>query len=134
MKRLTVFCTCTLLICAIPVLCPADNTDLRISPLFEDGREEKNLHLFNEEAVIFPSEEDRDYEETELRRFEIVFFVSLPASILFSIAGIGMHRAGSGRSGGFILPEYGYLVFSSVGISFSIALHDNRVVFKKTGM
>lgn len=134
MKKTGAAFICFLFIYTIPLLCPAGEASFIFSAPERVNTGFESLYPLNEEAVIFPSEEDRDYEETEIRRFEIVFFVSLPASILFSLAGIGMFRAGSGRTGNLITPEYGYLLLSSAGISFAIALHDNRAVFRKKGI
>jgi hypothetical protein len=74
-------------------------------------------------------EKDRDYTETPLRRFEIVFFISLPVSILFTLAGTAAFKAGQGRPVDFTSTEYSYILVSSLGISFAIALNDNRIVY-----
>lgn len=76
----------------------------------------------------FPGGE-QEYRESPLRRFEIVFFISLPASLLFSLAGASAFSLGSRGSLRFTSPEYGYILVSSVGISLALALHDNRVVY-----
>lgn len=77
-----------------------------------------------------PPNEVSEYDETRLRRFEIVFLISMPVSFVFSLAGLGVFRALSGRGGGFGPMDYTYLLASSVGISLSIALHDYKEVFK----
>lgn len=74
-------------------------------------------------------EKDRGYTETPLRRFEIVFFISLPVSILFTLAGTAAFKAGQGRPIDFTSAEYSYILVSSLGISFAIALRDSRVVY-----
>ncbi len=91
---------------------------------------------FEQEFVIAYSfeEPDNSYSETQLRRFEIIFFISLPASVIFTLAGIGAFRAGTRLSGNLRPVEYQYLVLSACGISLSIALRDNRVVYRKGGI
>ena len=76
-------------------------------------------------------EKDQDYEETQLRRFETIFFISLPAGVIFSLLGVLAFRGATGISGPFTRIEYPYIFLSSVGISLSIAFHDNRVTYKK---
>ena len=73
-----------------------------------------------------------DYQETQLRRFETIFFISLPASFLFSFLGLIVYRGVTGTSEAFSQLEYQYLVLSSIGISMSIALNDNRAVYRRT--
>ena len=73
-----------------------------------------------------------DYQETQLRRFETIFFISLPASFLFSFLGLIVYRGVTGTSEAFSQLEYQYLVISSIGISMSIALNDNRAVYRRT--
>ncbi len=77
------------------------------------------------------TEKDADYEESQLRRAEIVFFISMPVSLLITFLGIQAYRGISGRMGSFTSIEYQYLIISTLGISFTIALKDNRVVFWK---
>ena len=77
------------------------------------------------------TQKDADYEETPLRRFEIVFFISLPVSLLITFLGIEGYRVVSGTIGPFTPIEYQYLILSTLGISFTVALRDNEVVFLK---
>jgi hypothetical protein len=77
------------------------------------------------------TQKDADYEETPLRRFEIVFFISLPVSLLITFLGIEGYRLASGTIGPFTQIEYQYLILSTLGISFTVALRDNEVVFLK---
>jgi hypothetical protein len=65
-------------------------------------------------------------QETRFRRFEIVFFTSLPASVLLSLLGVIAFRSAAGHSGSFSSVEYGYLALSTVGISLGIAASDSR--------
>jgi hypothetical protein len=76
-------------------------------------------------------EKDQDYEETQLRRFETIFFISLPAGVIFSLLGVLAFRGATGISGPFTSLEYPYIFLSTVGISLSIAFHDNRATYKK---
>ncbi len=76
-------------------------------------------------------EKDVDYEETPLKRFEIIFFISMPAAAIFSLLGVVSFRGASGTSGPFTSNEYLYIVLSTIGISFSIALNDNRITYRK---
>lgn len=77
------------------------------------------------------TQKDSDYEETPLRRFEIVFLISLPVSLLITFLGIESYRVISGKTGAFTSIEYQYLILSTLGISFIVALRDNQVVFLK---
>lgn len=77
------------------------------------------------------TEKDVDYEETPLRRFETIFFISMPAAVIFSLLGVVSFRGASGISGPFTSNEYLYIVLSTIGISFSIALNDNRITYRK---
>ena len=77
------------------------------------------------------TQKDRDYQETQLRRFEIIFFISLPASFLFSFLGFTAYRWASGRSGSFTPMEYQYLILSTIGTSLTIAIHDNKMTYRK---
>jgi hypothetical protein len=76
---------------------------------------------------------DIDYDETPLRRFEIIFLISLPVTLALSFAGLAAYKAGAGTWGSFETIDYTYLILSSISLSFSVAIHDNRVVFKKRG-
>lgn len=76
-------------------------------------------------------DDDSRYRETPLRRFETVFFISLPASALLSFLGLTAYR-GSARKTGSLLPsEYLYIALSTIGISLSIAAHDTRSLYRK---
>jgi hypothetical protein len=77
--------------------------------------------------------EEEDYEETQLRRFEIIFFISLPITLALSFAGLSAYKTAVRSWGSFETHDYAYLALSSFSLSFSVALHDNRVVFKKSG-
>jgi hypothetical protein len=76
---------------------------------------------------------DEEYEETPARRFEIIFFISMPVTLGLSFAGIAGYKLASGTWGNFQKIEYLYLALSTVSLSFSVALHDHRVVYKKKG-
>lgn len=77
------------------------------------------------------TEKDEDYEETPLRRFEIVFLISLPVSLLITFLGIEGYRVFSGKTGAFAPVEYQYMIFSTLGISLGVALKDQQAVFLK---
>lgn len=77
------------------------------------------------------TQKDNDYTESQLRRFEIVFLISLPVSLLLSYLGIQAYRLCDGRTAKFSSMKYRYLFFSSIGISFAVALNDNRITYKK---
>ena len=77
------------------------------------------------------NEKDQDYEETQLRRFETIFFISLPAGVIFSLLGVLAFKGATGISGPLTYIDYQYVFLSAVGISLSIAFHDNRVTYKK---
>ena len=81
--------------------------------------------------ITYNFEEDDEYQETQLRRFETIFFISLPASFLFNFLGFTAYRWASGKSGSFAPMEYRYLIFSTIGTSLSIAIRDNRVTYRK---
>jgi hypothetical protein len=67
-----------------------------------------------------------DREETRFRRFEIVFFTSLPASVLLSLLGVIAFRSAAGHTGGLSAVEYRYLALSTVSMSLCIAASDSR--------
>lgn len=67
---------------------------------------------------------DGGYKETSFRRFEIIFFISLPVSFLLTLGGTLLYKQASGNRGNFIDIEYSYLTLSSVGISASVAIRD----------
>ena len=81
--------------------------------------------------ITYNFETDEDYQETQSRRFETIFFISLPVSFLFSFLGFTAYRWASGRSGSFTPMEYRYLIFSTIGTSLSIAISDNRATYRK---
>jgi len=85
----------------------------------------------NKQLPLSFEDKDRDYEETQLRRFEIIFFISLPASIFFSFAGAALFKAAAEGEISFSSLDYSYILLSSAGISFTIAFRDNRVVYRK---
>jgi len=70
-------------------------------------------------------------EESRLRRFEIIFFISLPASVLLSLVGVLAFRGAAGRSGGFSQIEFQYIALSSIGISLSVAMRDAKSTNKR---
>lgn len=77
-------------------------------------------------------ERDTQYKETELRRFEIIFFISMPVSFIFSFMSVGAYRLVTKKTGGFSSLEYQYLILSTIGISFTVALKDHRNTYKKS--
>jgi len=77
------------------------------------------------------TDKDSDYKETPLRRFEIIFLISLPVSLLISFLGVEGYRVLGGQVGAFTPVEYRYLLLSTVGISLGVALTDQQVVFMK---
>jgi hypothetical protein len=77
------------------------------------------------------TDKDSDYEETPLRRFEIIFLISLPVSLLISFLGVEGYRVLGGQVGAFSPVEYRYLILSTVGISLGVALTDQQAVYMK---
>lgn len=77
-------------------------------------------------------EKDEGYQESKARRFEIIFFISLPASAIISVLGVMAFKSASGNMAGFSSAEYGYIALSSIGISLSIAIRDSRKVYRKS--
>lgn len=71
-------------------------------------------------------ERETENEEAGSRRFEVVFFTSLPVTILISLLGVVAFRSAAGHTGDFTSAEYTYLALSSVGMSFYIAASDSR--------
>ena len=63
----------------------------------------------------------------------IIFFISMPVTLGLSFAGLAAYKLAAGTWGSFDKTEYAYLAVSTVSLSFSVALHDNRVVYKKRG-
>jgi len=82
---------------------------------------------------ITPYLNEEDYEETPARRFEIIFFISMPVTLGLSFAGLAAYKLAAGTWGSFETIDYSYLVLSTVSLSFSVAWHDHRVVYKKRG-
>ena len=70
-------------------------------------------------------------EESRLRRSEIIFFISLPASVLLSLLGVIAFRGASRKSEGFSQIEYQYIALSSIGISLSVAMRDAKNTKKR---
>jgi hypothetical protein len=105
-----------------------------IKELISHGKAVREWSVSDKEYTINYDlgEANIDYQETQLRRFETIFFISLPASFLFSFLGLIVFRGVTGTSEAFSQLEYQYLVFSSIGISMSIALNDNRAVYRRT--
>jgi len=82
-----------------------------------------NLVLSDENQVLNPNL-TKEYNESSFRRFEIIFFISLPISFLLSFGGTLLYKEISGNRGSLNEIEYSYLTLSSIGISFSVALRD----------
>jgi hypothetical protein len=78
-------------------------------------------------------EEDSEYEETPARRFEIIFIISIPMTLALSFAGLAAYKGASDTWGDYQTADYVYLTLSTLSLSFSVALHDHRVVYKKWG-
>ena len=70
-------------------------------------------------------------EESRLRRSEIIFFISLPASVLLSLLGVIAFRGASRKNEGFSQIEYQYIALSSIGISLSVAMRDVKSTKKR---
>jgi hypothetical protein len=77
--------------------------------------------------------EDEEYEETPARRFEIIFLISIPMTLALSFAGLAAYKAASDTWGNYSNTDYLYLTLSTLSLSFSVAIHDHRVVYKKRG-
>lgn len=90
----------------------------------------RRISLFEEKQA---EEKQAIEKESSLRRFEIIFFISLPVSAGFSLVGILGYRAASDKSGSFSSAEYIYLALSSIGISLSIAFNDYLILKRKPG-
>jgi hypothetical protein len=71
-------------------------------------------------------EEEPDRKETSFRRFEILFFTSLPVTTLISLLGVIAFRSAAGHTGDFSAVEYQYLALSTIGMSLYIAVSDSR--------
>jgi len=83
-------------------------------------------------SVSYEFEDDHGtYRETPMRRFETVFFISLPAGALLSFLGLAAYRVAARKTGSLLPSEYVYLGLSTIGISLSIAAHDNRSLYRK---
>ena len=78
-------------------------------------------------------EEDSEYEETPARRFEIIFIISIPLTLALSFAGLAAYKAASDTWGNYQTSDYVYLSLSTLSLSLSVAIHDHRVVYKKSG-
>jgi len=124
MKRFSFFLISVLITLSIfkVNICEAD-----INLNFEDSQ------LSNTQYPIsyYFEEKDKDYKESQLRRFEIIFFISMPVSIVFSLLGIEAYKIASKNTGEFKPIEYRYLIASTLCISLSIAINDNLLVSKK---
>ena len=96
------------------------------SPKGEDEILPDGLIRFEDE------EKDAGYQESKSRRFEIIFFISLPASALISMLGVMAFKSATGDMARFSQAEYGYIALSSIGISLSIAVRDSRKVYRKS--
>ena len=86
-----------------------------------------NYPLINLNSSLFEKNVDfneGEYKESSFRRFEIIFFISLPISFLLTLGGTLLYKATSGNKGNFSGIEYRYIALSSVGISISVALRD----------
>ncbi len=95
------------------------------------GIDTDGAFTFHKQLPLSFEDKDRDYEETQLRRFEIIFFISLPVSLFFSFAGTALFKAAAEGEINFSSLDYSYILLSSTGISFTIALRDNRIVYRK---
>jgi len=89
------------------------------------------VHLSNSSISYQFEGENSRYRETPLRRFETVFFISLPASALLSFLGVTAYRGAARKTGNFSPSEFIYIALSTIGISLSIAAHDNRSLYGK---
>ena len=118
------------LICLLLMVLMVFSINLQRGLLWADGQE-ADMEANNQYISYDFTDKDADYEETPLRRFEIVFFISLPVSLLITFLGIEGYRVVSGTVGPFTQVEYQYLILSTLGISFTVALRDNEVVFFK---
>jgi hypothetical protein len=78
-------------------------------------------------------EEDGEYEETPFRRFEIIFFISIPMTLALSFAGLAAYKAAAGNWGNYETTDFLYLSLSTFSLSLSVAIHDYRVIYKKRG-
>ena len=116
------------LICVLLMVLMLFSINLQRDILRADGQQAR-IGAYNHYINYDFTEKDADYEETPLRRFEIVFFISLPVSLLITFLGIEGYRVVSGTVGPFTPIEYQYLILSTLGISITVALRDNEVVF-----
>jgi hypothetical protein len=121
--RLSIISINILFLVGIQQLSPADDT------LISENR--SRLKMSGSPIKYDFDEKNQEYEESQLRRFETVFFISLPAGVIFSLLGVLAFRGATGLTGPFTPMEYQYVFLSAVGISVSIAFHDNRVTYKK---
>jgi hypothetical protein len=89
----------------------------------------------NEVYTLHPLlEDDSEYEESPARRFEIIFIISIPLTLALSFAGLAVYKAASDTWGDYQTSDYVYLSLSTLSLSLSVAIHDHRVVYKKSGM
>jgi hypothetical protein len=104
-----------------------------------EGTLQQRLSTFPVGGEAHPSglnpflDEEEEYEETPARRFEIIFFISMPVTLGLSFAGLSTYKLAADTWGSYGRTDYLYLALSTISLSFSIALHDSRVVYKKRG-
>ena len=104
--------------------------NLSLSELPSDLVLKKNICI-NQELALLDKNNDiynNEYKESSFRRFEIVFFISLPISFFLSLGGTLLYKGISGNKGNLSNIEYGYIALSSVGISMSVALRDYFII------
>ena len=96
-----------------------------------DTQKMDNFYIFyiTDRARLANAATTDDYEETQVRRFETVFFISLPVSFLLSFLSTILYREFTGKTESFTNQDYGYIFISSIGISINIAIRDNKIVF-----
>ena len=122
MKTLsTILAVCILFLPAIPA------HTVRAQEVSYEGRTNDPIISYEFDFT----DKDSDYEETPLRRFEIIFLISLPISLLITFLGVEGYRVLGGQVGAFTPVEYRYLLLSTVGISLGVALTDQQAVFMK---
>ncbi len=108
----------TIIISGIINICTAENLDYI------------SWRLINLEQSINNTE--KDFHESPLRRFEIIFFISMPVTFILSVGGTLLYKQFSNNRGNFNNMEYRYIILSSVGISFTVALRDYIYMSKKS--
>jgi len=92
---------------------------------------DSRFYSFNFENYSDFNSDGGEYQETSFRRFEIIFFISLPVSFLLTFGGTLLYKQASGNRGNFTNIEYSYLTLSSVGISASVAIRDYLLTRKR---